>query len=264
MADPVTIISPRGAQIIASNNVIEMPDTNLWEIVPRNTARIKMGTPGAPWPPDLEDKVEQWRSGKLVNLTKNGQIRYGVSAAIMGREGVRLWPIFGQNSPTHPTRPNELTPPAGLPDGPDILEKAMTELGQEIIITLDGHVGFWSFNGTILEPEWVVQYAKDHELKINHDLIVPVNLLHDMPEMVSIVAGDQKIHCWVAWEFDTGAMEIMIPMSAELPKNIILKDGERFDNGQWRGSNVVQMKLGEKAELIMRRFLDAKTKGFCR
>jgi len=270
---PKTFLSPILEKVLGTADGIVLPPMAKWDEISATIARVKLGQLGAPWAPGMAEAVESWTSGKYnVDLSAGGQIRLGVSAALMLKHGDKFAPVLSQFDATHPTRPLQLTPPAGILESRNILQDVYGELGQEIIITCPSQdtVGFWAKDEAedqdLIEEAWVEEYAKAHNLQVDYDLIIPVHRVISAPftdSLIDFMFGEpgnweQLIAGWPAYEFDTGSIEIMVPMIAELPESVVLEDGEILPNGRYRGSKVIPMFLTNKAEVIMQNILNCK------
>jgi len=272
---PSTFLSPKGRVIRGSNaREIIFPAMAEWKEVDQGIARVKLGSPEAPWSPGMADAVAEWqKGGRGINLTPNGRCRIGVSIALLIDTGGKLAPVFSQFNETHPTRPLQLTPPAGVLGGRDIFMDALGELGQEIILTVPGDpttVGHWSYEDDmglhtqILEEDWVKDFSVAHGYKLDENFKIPIELA-PFDDLISFKFGrpgnwEQIITGWMANEFDTGSFEIIIPVIAKLPLGVVLVDGEILPNGEYRGSKVITMYLTDKAEVIMKHILSIKNR----
>lgn len=262
-----TFISPPGVPILAGVSTIEFPPLENWLEVPMDTARITTGDPASPWNPKMAEAIDGWKNGRTVDLAGEKSVRIGIAAALIATmPNGKKAPIFSQFDATHPRRPLELSPPAGLLRMRDLVKNALVELGEEIILSVPFdqvpdmmRVGLWTYNGEMLARQWVGKYAADHRLILDETCQIPVTITAEYPKLTTLRFGLKTIEAWVAFEPDTGAVEVMIPMTtACLPTGTILEDGETLPNGDYRHSRVVPLLLTDKARVITEAFVKAK------
>lgn len=225
---------------IAYGRSILFPGLEDLGVLPANIARKKLGAEGCPWNPDFEKFWNAWKSGKEVNLAEGGLLRAGVCVSMETPEGV----IFGRFK-DHPTVGNSWTPPAGLWCEGSPLEAALAELGQEIIITRNGKVGFWLFDGEKLQYNWVLRYANEHNLEIDEELIVPIRQ-KECEQTTNLRFGENdSFDALVGNDLPTGGFEFIFVFELIDPNSlndVELCDGEWLDfSGEWRESIVGYM-----------------------
>ncbi len=198
-------------------------------------------------------------------------VQLGVGVALQTNRGI----VLIECDANHPTRGGYLTPASGLFEGGCPQKAALRELGEELIVarhigeqyTADGPtlyhvpeaVGYWSYDGVLLEPEWVKQYAKDHELEVDDSLVIPLTPITNFHGKTIFRFGSMlEITAIVAFEPEYGSIEMLIPLQVKIPDNVRCLDGERGPNGQWLGRKVVYRqpeRLTTKAEAIFNAFL---------
>jgi hypothetical protein len=97
---------------------------------------------------------------------------------------------------------------------------------------------------------------------MNENFQVPVTLMKKFPNMMKLYFGETLVKAWLGFEPDTGSMEVMIPMYAELPVGTLLEDGEILPNGKYRRSRVVPLLLTDKANVITKNFVNYESQEF--
>ncbi len=222
----------------ADDSGIDLPAMEGMGQLDAKMARVKIGSEGCPWSPNFQAQWEKWQSAEeTIELAQGGLLRAGVCAILKTPKGV----VVGRFK-DHPTAGNSWTPPAGLWGDKTPLEAGLAELGQEVIVSREGAVGFWCFRGEIVEQEWVRRYAADHNMNVDDQLIIDIELLEN----------ERTIQLWVGEEFEgnivlandmaTGGLEFMFTLKLvdeNSLNDITLLDGEWLDFSQsWRKSVV--------------------------
>lgn len=270
-----TFISPEGEVALGHVRKLILPAIGKWEEVDQGIARLNINKPGdnAPWDPAMAIQAKLWEvspqdAAEGVPLNPNGgRFRIGISAALFIKWRKRVVPVYGRFDPTHPTRPNHLTPFAGLQRIRDLRANSLIELGEEAILCqhlLEGKritgvkVGRWVFDGQPIQTDWVTEYANEHNVRFDSEFLIPVKVIDGIPGLIKIRIGSEVFYGLVAFEPETGGIEIILIYYAELGDNDFPADGEKvpeFDaetgapTGRrvWRESAPVPMFLTDKA-----------------
>lgn len=245
------------------NNRVNLPPLGEgWTKVDAKHAAIKVGEKKALWNPNMAAAIAKWeQSGSKVNLTEGYQIRIGVGIALVTDD---KGPVVIETNSTHPTRPNKITPPAGLWQSGTPLENALGELGEELIIidTITGRVGNWRFNEKILGQKWVNEFIENHKPnRGGGGPVIDIEMIRTSPhypEQIFFEFGDEVTYVGcVAFEPDSGSLEIIFPFRpvyGVLPPNVKLADGERLPDGTWLNRRVFYQNFTSKASAIFEAF----------
>jgi hypothetical protein len=228
---------------IASGRQILFPGLEDLGVLPANMARKKLGAEGCPWNPDFEQAWNAWKAGEEVNLAEGGLLRAGVGVSLSTPMGV----VLGRFK-AHPTVGDSWAPPAGLWGEGTPFEAALNELGQEVIITKNNKVGFWTYDGEKIQEDWVRRYANEHNLEIDENLTVAIKLQKN-DQAVSLKFGENDcFQALVGNSFETGGFEFIFAFELVDPDSlngIELRDGEWLDfSSEWRESEVGFMNDG--------------------
>ena len=227
------LVTPKGEKVLGSNNsCICFPALERWETVGANMARACGARRIAP--PDFEQRIEMFQRGEEVDLAKGGQLRLGVGVIPIIGEGKGRKLAFRQFGVNHPTRPNQLTPPAGLFEGRDTpWKEAWNELFKELIPVGYGEVGRWDYGG--LDP----LAARGRKFALEHNVLpngmkIPVIPLQP-PEGAKMVSfGKYPVYkCLIEFEPDTSSVELLFPVRINLPRDWEIVDGEQLPDGSW-------------------------------
>jgi len=221
----------------ASGNTIILPELDKLGTVDAKLARCKVGSENCPWNPYFEILWGAWKCGETVDLARGGRLRGGVSACLCTEKGI----VLGRFK-DHPTQGSKWTPPAELWEKGTPLEGALSGLAQEVIISRDGMVGFWSYNGSVLQEEWVRRYASDHGMEVDEDHVVAVQLINMSNDIQILLGGETCGKALVTAEFNTGSLEMIFgfePVFSTALSGVTLLDGEWIDfSSEWRESEV--------------------------
>ena len=249
------LVTPKGEKVLGSNNsCICFPALDRWKIVGANMARACGARRIAP--PDFEQRIEMFQRGEEVDLAKGGQLRLGVGVIPIIGEGKGRKLAFRQFGVNHPTRPNQLTPPAGLFEGRDTpWEGAWNELCEELIPVGFGEVGLWDYEG--LDP----LEARGRKFALEHNVLpnrmkIPVIPLQSFEGAIDVSFGyDIAYRCLVEFEPDTSSVEILFPVEIDLPDGWTIVDGEELPDGNWCDQPIwLVPKLTAKAKIAIANF----------
>ena len=184
----------------------------------------KAGSEGSIWSKSfakMAGKQGEW-------ILDNGNLRAGVSVLVFTPDGV----ILNRFDSGHPTAPNKLSLPAGIWEGKESLfDAALRELGEEVILNHGDKCGLWNFKEKMLSKGWVEEYAKDHRKQMSGFRIEILELAAEGTVQIYL-DGKFEGEALLAFEPETGGIEIIFVFKTDANLGEMLRDGERF-NGQW-------------------------------
>lgn len=184
----------------------------------------KTGTLGSIWSEtfaEMAGKQGEW-------ILDKGKLRAGVSALVLTPDGV----ILNRFDSGHPTAPNKLSLPAGIWEGKESLfDAALRELGEEVILNHGDKCGFWNFKEKMLSKGWVEEYAKDHRKQMSGFRIEILELVAEGTVQIYL-DGKFEGEALLAYEPETGGIEIIFVFETNAHVGEMLRDGERFKD-QW-------------------------------
>lgn len=171
-------------------------------------------------------------AGKQGEWITDGKVlRAGVSAVVLinTKDGVKT--IMSRFDSGHPTAAGKISPPAGIWMGDeDLLNSALNELGEEVIIFHATKYYHWSFNKKALCPEWVKNFASDYGLEMAEN-DVEITLFDDEETVHIFLDGKYQGQAILAYEKENGGIEIMFLFylqKSEINLEGHLLDGEKF------------------------------------
>jgi len=245
------LVTPKGGKVLGCNSRINFPALERWKTVDARVARACGAERIAP--PDFERRIATLRRGdEEVDLAGGDQLRLGVGV-IPIINGGKL--AFRQFDATHPTRLNQLTPPAGLFERGTPWEGAWNELCEELIPVGFGEVGLWDYEG--LDP----LEARGRKFALEHNVLpnrmkIPVIPLQSFEGAIDVSFGyDIAYRCLVEFEPDTSSVEILFPVEIDLPDGWTIVDGEELPDGNWCDQPIwLVPKLTAKAKIAIANF----------
>ncbi len=247
----LTMITPKGKPVIAdgAQKIIQFPDLRKWRLVDAKIARAS-GTERIA-PPDFEQRIDQFLTGQTVNLAGEGQLRLGCSFGLL----INDQPAFGQFDAGHPTRANQLTPPAGLFLGGEPKSAAIQELSEEFIVRSDTKVGVWQVDHTPAYLRRAEEYAHTHQLEFDPLCQFRVQTL-STPLHFRVRFGTHEEEVLIAFEVDSSGVELIWTGAATLPHGWFVVDGEKLPDGSWRETPIIthnfdQFELTTKAKILL-------------
>ncbi|MDD4785486.1 MAG: hypothetical protein PHH12_03485 [Candidatus Shapirobacteria bacterium] len=187
----------------------------------------KTGTPDSIWSESfakMAGKEGEWiEDGKLL--------RAGISVVVLVPIENGLGVILNRFDAGHPIAAGKLSTPAGIWEGKQsLLDSALSELGEEVIIA-DRECGFWTYKGQLLAEEWVKEYAFSHGMK-TVDFKVEIYSLEVEGNFEIYLDGEYQGNALLAYEPETGGIEILFVFETFVSVNGMIVDGERFKD-QW-------------------------------
>ena len=256
------LVTPKGEPVWAYNhtindgtdkrNIITFPKLERWEAVDVKVARVRGVNRIAP--SDFEERIVAYQRGELVNLAGNGQLRLGVGVIpiVNGRLALR------QFDATHPTRPEHLSPPAGLFESGDPWESAWSELCEELIPVGPEGVGLY-YNQTHnpLEERGRL-FAMEHGLCFSGEKVCvepPTQYSFDPNPKPAVRFGNYGMNAVIEFEPDTSSIELLFPVKIDLPDGWTIMDGEQLPDGSWCDQPIwLSPPLTTKAKLAVATF----------
>lgn len=236
------LVTPSGESVWANRKrrTLWLPPTDRWEEVDESVARAKGEMRIAP--KDFETRLARLEiedADEMVDLAGDGQIRIGASLGLTNNGK----PVLGSFSETHPTRPGELTPVAGIYQWGNPVTTAKEELCQEFILVNRerGVVGVWSFGGQPILWERAVEYALEHRLRFDPSQSFDIRWTTSDRHW-TIIMGELVFKALLQNEADTSSLEVQVTAETSLPAGWEIVDGERLDKEPgrpWRNSRVV-------------------------
>lgn len=188
----------------------------------------KIGSEGCIWSesfPTMAGKQGEW-------ITDGKVLRAGVSAVLLvhTKDGVKT--IMSRFDDGHPTAAGKLSPPAGVWDGDkDLLNSALNELGEEVIVTNGAMYYYWSYNNHYLSPEWVNSYFYGRGIRSSESDIEISLFDHDKKTVHVFLDGKYQGQALLAYEPENGGIEFMFLFLLRRSKIDLegsLRDGEKF------------------------------------
>lgn len=188
----------------------------------------KTGTPDSIWSESFVEMAR--RQGEWIQDKK--RLRAGVSAVVVvPKTSFQFGVILNRFDAGHPTAAGKLSTPAGIWEGDcSLLDSALRELGEEVII-VDKKCGFWTYNGQLLAEQWVKEYASFHAMETS-DFKVEILPLETEDTFEIYLDGEYQGNALLAYEPETGGIEILFVFETAVHLDGMLRDGERFKN-QW-------------------------------
>jgi len=195
----------------------------------------KMGTEGSIWSESF-----QFKAGKQGEWIEDGKfLRAGVSVVVLVPDIKQFKVILNRFDSGHPTAAGKLSTPAGVWEGKkSLLDAALKELGEEVILVDSFGLVFWAFDNRFLSKDWAEKYARENGIEKFNDAKIKIEPF-ESPETIAIyLDGVYQGQAILAYESENGGIEIMfLFMTKETINGFILKDGENFD-GQWLNREV--------------------------
>ena len=112
-------------------------------------------------------------------------------------------------------------------------------------------VCYWSWQNVALCRERVDDYARENGLEIGGQEF-PLEFWRPYDYSVLLTMGDSHEIVVIGCEPDTGSLEVLYPLSAKIPADVELRDGERSRSGQLLNRLVLEGALTTKARAIYR------------
>lgn len=183
----------------------------------------KTGTLGSIWSdtyPSMMGKEGEW-------IGDGKRLRAGVSAVVLTPTEKGLGVILSRFDAGHPTAAGKLSTPAGIWEGnEDLQTAALRELGEEVILKDNNRVAYWYF-GNKLTPEWVHEYAQAHQMD-NSNFFVSI-YPYKMEGLVEVMLDNRpQGKALLAFEPETGGIEILFVFKTNVRVSGMIVDGERF------------------------------------
>lgn len=188
----------------------------------------KIGTPDSIWSESfakMAGKKGEW-------ILDGKRLCCGVSAVVVVPMKSGFGVILNRFDEGHMTAAGKLSTPAGTWEGfEDLIDAAMREFGEEVILKDGNRLGYWSFNDLFLAPEWVNEYAQEHNFKIVN-FCVPIQKYEDVNLTEIVLDGRSQGKALLAFEPETGGIDILFVFDTIVRVSGMLVDGERFKD-QW-------------------------------
>lgn len=208
--------------------------TTASEEVEVSERRKKAGTAGSIWSESLAEVA-----GKQGEWIQHGKrLRAGVSAVVLvPKTSFKFGVILNRFDAGHPTAAGKLSTPAGIWEGKEsLLDSALRELGEEVILVDGSNCGFWTYNGQLLAEQWVKEYTSFHGMEIS-DFKAEILPFEAEGTFEIYLDGEYQGNALLAYEPETGSIEIIFVFETAIHLDGMLRDGERF-NGQWLNREV--------------------------
>lgn len=229
------LVTPKNVPVRFSRNSLEFPALRLFEQVPFQHARTRVGESGCLWNPHMRDvwaKVRKLSFGHSIDIAEGYPLRIGLKNALF-LNGKKT-PVLVRHSCDHKTRPGMWMLPGGVLESArsaeDIQGAALAELVEEIVPCYGGDgterkIGSWRFNSRVLSHPWESDLLEQQGCSGGRTVFA-LQRLQTGNQIAVRFGGDGAVMVEINFEPETGSVELTFPWSANLPEHVLLRDGE--------------------------------------